>query len=167
MFAGLRSATLSSDASASWAQWDDARGGVVLHRTFPVETDPDLEVQIAVFFPTGGTQPTTLDVTFPVEFKHPFHGGRLFRWKIRDARIALRAHVVNDRIYPSSEAFSFNAKLFGFEFAGAQTIQYRHVARCPVTAPAPAPADAPTASTPAAPAPPAPVAADATPTPRR
>jgi hypothetical protein len=150
---------IGGDAVATWAQWDEARGGVVLHRTFPVEKEPTQEIAVAVFFPGGGTRPTTLDVTFPAEFKHPFGGGPFFRWKIRDAKIAMRAHVVNDRIYPSSEAFSFDAKLFGFEFSGAQTIQYRHAARCPV-APAPAaPAPAPAPATTTAP-PPAPVAAE-------
>src|SRR5688572_10107263 len=148
---------IGGDASASWVEWDDIRGGVVLHRTFPIEQDPREEVAVAIFFPGGGLAPTSLDVAFPESFKQ----GRFPKWTVRDARISMRAHVANNRVYPSSEAFSFNASCLGFHFSGAQTVQYRHAARCPVPPPVPAPT--PEAAPEAPPAAPEPAAAAATP----
>jgi hypothetical protein len=138
---------IGGDASTSWVEWDDIRKGVLLHRTFPIEQDPREEVAVAVFFPGGGTAPTSLDVTFPEAFKQ----GRFPRWTVRDAKISMRAQVANDRVYPSSEAFSFTASFLGFQFVGAQTIQYRHAARCPEPPPAPVPAPATPVATPETP----------------
>jgi hypothetical protein len=117
---------IGGDAEASWVEWDDARGGVVLRRTFLLQQS-DAEASISVFFPQGGTVPISLDVTFPASFKQ----GRFPRWSVRDARISMRAHVANGIAFPASEAFSFAASFWGFRFSGAQTIQYRHVTRCP------------------------------------
>jgi len=121
---------IGGDAETSWVEWDDTRVGVVLRRTFPLEQDPDEEVSVSVFFPRGGMVPTSLDVAFPPVFKQ----GRLPRWSVRDARISMRAHVANGQAFPASEAFSFTASFLGFHFSGAQTIQYRHAARCPIPA---------------------------------
>jgi hypothetical protein len=50
---------LSGSAYTSWATWDDARGGVVLHRSLPLEDD-DGEILAEVLFPGGGDLPTAL-----------------------------------------------------------------------------------------------------------
>jgi hypothetical protein len=121
---------IGGDAETSWVEWDDARGGVILRRTFPLKEDPKQEAAVAVFFPGGALLPTSLDVTFPALFKQ----GRFPRWSVRGAKISMRTHIANGQTFPASEAFSFDASFLGFHFSGAQTIQYRHATRCPTPA---------------------------------
>jgi hypothetical protein len=139
---------LTSDAYTSDARWDDERHGVILHREVALaEGDKDL-VDYEVFFPDGGTLPTAVDLVFPSKF----HTGRFPRWTIHDATVHVRGAINGDRVFPTSEAFSFGFSIFGLHFHGAQTVRYRRVSRCPVPAPAAPTAPAPTASS----APPAP-----------
>lgn len=125
---------IGGDAETSWVEWDEPRGGVVLRRTFPLEQDPEAEVAVTVFFPNGGTVPTALDVVFPAVFKE----GRAPRWSVREARIAMRAHIAYGEAFPASEAYSFTRSFLGVRVSEAQTIQYRHATRCPAP-PAPSP----------------------------
>lgn len=137
-----------SDAYTSEARWDDARGGVVLHRQVALAAGDKQVVDYLVFFPAGGTLPTAVDLLFP----ETFHTGRFPRWTIRDAQVHIRGAISGDRVFPTSEAFSFGFGIFGFKFHGAQTVRYRRVSRCalpptaavaPEPAPEPAPAPAP------------------------
>lgn len=130
---------LSGDAYTSWAEWDEPRGGVVLHRSLPLAEGSKEEVAVQVFFPNGDATPSALDVAFPATFA----AGRLPRWTIRDAEVHVRAAVSGGRVFPSSEAFKFGFGVLGFRFTGAQTVVYRRVTRCASDAPAPTPAPAP------------------------
>lgn len=141
---------LGAGNATSWVEWDDVRGGVVLHRG--IAMDGADEIDAAVFFPGGGTVPTAVDLVFPPRFKT----GTFPRWTIEDAVVHLRGVAHGDGAFPESETFSFGFSLLGWRFSGAQTVRYRHVKRCPAdpapAAPAPAPADpAPADPAPAAP----------------
>lgn len=126
---------LSGDVVSSWAEWDDERGGVVLHRAIPLEDGgAGDEILAHVFFPDGGVLPTALDLEFPEEFRT----GRLPRWTIRDARVQVRGVARDGQVYPSAEAFSFGFGVFGLRFTGAQTIAWKRIAAC-VPSPSPAP----------------------------
>lgn len=116
---------LTGEAYTSWAEWDDLRQGVVLHRALPLEGGHG-EADAAIFFPGGGTLPTALDLTFPDSFK----AGSIPRWTIKDAEVHLRGTIHSGQVFPSSEAFSFGFSVFGWKFHGAQTVEYRHAARC-------------------------------------
>jgi hypothetical protein len=126
--------SVTGEAYSSWATWDDARGGVVLHRSIPLEHDEG-EVLAEILFPGGGDLPTALELVFPAVFR----SGRLPRWTIRDATVKVRAVVQNGQVYPSSEAFSFGFGVLGFRFTGAQAIDWKKITRCPAPVAAPAP----------------------------
>ncbi len=153
---------LTGEAYSSWAEWDDLRGGVVLHRMMPLEDGND-EVAVAIFFPGGGLLPTELDLDFPESFRT----GSIPKWTVRDAEVHVRGTIHGDRVFPSSETFTFGFSVLGWKFSGAQTVRYRHAARCSTgeavltdrpapaaqadpaaVAPAPAPAEAVTPPSP-------------------
>jgi hypothetical protein len=157
---------LTGTAYSSWAEWDDLRGGVVLHRMMPLEAGND-EVAVLIFFPGGGLLPTEVDLDFPDSFR----AGSLPRWTVKDAEVHIRGTIHGDKVFPSSETFSFGFAVLGRKFHGAQTVRYRHAARCatgeavapdrpsapvaPEVDPTPAP-DAAASATEASPAAPAP-----------
>lgn len=134
------------DAYTSDARWDAERNGVVLHRSGTLARGDRQQVDYLVFFPDGGLLPTGIDIVFPEVFRT----GRFPRWTIRDAQVHIRGAISGDRVFPTSEAFTFGFGILGFKFHGAQTVRYRRVTRCdrPVAGPAPAPAgsDAPTSA---------------------
>jgi hypothetical protein len=120
---------IAADAFTSSAEWDDARGGVVLHRSIPLAEGRSEEIAFDVFFPSGGTIPSQVDLMFPARFAT----GKLPRWTIRDAEVHLRGVVKGDAVFPSSEAFRFDFGFLGFRFHGAQTIVYKRIRRCQPT----------------------------------
>ncbi|MBX2800558.1 MAG: hypothetical protein KTR31_22960 [Myxococcales bacterium] len=139
----LRSALhrIGGDAFTSWAEWDGARGGVVLHRSIPLAKGRAEEIDVSIFFPSGGDVPSLLDVNFPVKF-------RTGKWPrsrtVRDAEVHVRGLVRGNVVYPSSEAFRFEYRVLGFRYHGAQTVVYKRISRCeidsqgrPVATPAP------------------------------
>lgn len=127
---------VSGDAYSSYAEWDDARGGVVLHRAVSLAPRDTQQIDFRVFFPAGGDLPTAIDLVFPDTFRT----GRFPRWTIRDAQVHIRGAISNGEVFPTSEAFTFGFGLLGFRFHGAQTVRYRRVIRCNApTMPAPAP----------------------------
>lgn len=117
---------VSGEAYTSTAEWDDARGGVVLHRAVALAPRDNQYVDFRVFFPDGGELPTSLDLLFPSRFRT----GRLPRWTIRDAEVHIRGTISGERVFPTSEAFTFGFGILGFRFHGAQTVRYRRVTRC-------------------------------------
>jgi len=127
---------LGAGSSSSWVEWDEARGGVVLHRA--VSLDGAADVDAAVFFPGGGTVPTAVDLTFPETFR----AGSFPKWTIRNAEVHLRGQAHAGQAFPESETFSFEFALLGWRFTGAQTVKYLHTKRCPAP---PAPETAPEA----------------------
>lgn len=141
---------VSGDAYTSYLEWDDARQGVVLHRSVSLAPSDSQQVEFVVFFPDGGDLPTSLDLLFPSKFRT----GRLPRWTIRDAQVHIRGAISGGRVFPTSEAFTFGFGIFGFRFHGAQTVRYRKVTRCyvapppPLELPATLPAPVPTVTTP-------------------
>lgn len=125
---------IGAGSASSYVEWDDARGGVVLHRA--IGLDGGGEIDAAVFFPGGGTAPTAVDLVFPARFK----AGSFPRWTIEDATVHLRGVAHQGAVFPESETFSFSFSLLGWRFTGAQTVQYRHTKRCeasPAAPPAP------------------------------
>jgi hypothetical protein len=117
---------ISGSAYTSWAEWDEARGGVVLHRSIPLEGGGEQEIVASILFPDGGTLPTALDLAFPEAFRT----GGLFGWTIRDATVHVQGVVRNGEVYPSAESFSFGFGTFGFRFSGAQTLTWKEITRC-------------------------------------
>ncbi|MEQ1565491.1 MAG: hypothetical protein ABMA64_07635, partial [Myxococcota bacterium] len=111
---------LADDAYTSDTRWDDARGGVVLHRQIALAEGDKQLVDYQVFFPGGGLLPTAIDLVFP----ETFHTGRFPRWTIRDAGVHVRGAISGDQVFPTSEAFSFGFGILGFRFHGAQTVRY-------------------------------------------
>ncbi|MEQ1508697.1 MAG: hypothetical protein ABMB14_41100 [Myxococcota bacterium] len=137
-------ARVSGDAYSSYAEWDDGRGGVVLHRAVSLAPRDSQQIDFQVFFPRGGTLPTQLDLRFPDTFRT----GKLPRWTIREAEVHVRGAIKGDEVFPTSEAFTFGFGILGFRFHGAQTVRYRRVTRCyipqgPLLEPVPGPAAAP------------------------
>jgi hypothetical protein len=122
---------LGGDAYSSYASWDEERGGVVLHRAVSLAEKDTQQIEFAVFFPSGDTQPSSLELTFPAVFRT----GRLPRWTIRDGQVHIRGTISGGQVFPTAEAFSFGFGFLGFRFHGAQTVKYRKVSRCasPVT----------------------------------
>jgi hypothetical protein len=118
---------VTGEAYSSSVAWDDTRGGVVLHRSVSLAKGDRQQIDFSVFFPDGGTLPTSLDLKFPTTFRT----GRLPRWTIRDAEVHVRGVVSRGEVFPTSEAFTFGFGIFGFRFHGAQTVKYRRVTRCP------------------------------------
>jgi len=114
------------DAYSSDVRWDEARNGIVLHRSGALETGDRQLVEYLVFFPDGEVLPTAIDVVFP----KVFHTGRFPRWTIRNAKVRIRGVISGNRVFPTSEAFSFGFGMFGFKYHGAQTVRYRRVTRC-------------------------------------
>lgn len=125
---------LSGDAYTSYASWDDARQGVVLHRAVALAEKDSQQIEFAVFFPDGGASPSSLELTFPSVFRT----GRLPRWTIRNGQVHIRGTISSGQVFPTSEAFSFGFGIFGFRFHGAQTVKYRKVSRCAVAQAEPA-----------------------------
>ena len=117
---------ISGDAFTSWAAWDDARGGVVLNRSIPLAAGRAEEIDVAIFFPSGGPVPSYLDVTFPAKFRT----GRWPGWSVRDAEVHVRGLIRGNVVYPSSEAFRFDYRFLGFKYHGAQTVVYKRITRC-------------------------------------
>lgn len=115
-----------SDSYTSDASWDEERNGVVLHRTGALANGDRQQVEYTVFFPDGELLPTSIDVSFPSTFRT----GRFPRWTIRNAEVHIRGAVNGDRVFPTSEAFSFGFGILGMKFHGAQTVRYRRVTRC-------------------------------------
>jgi len=132
---------VGGEAFTSWAEWDEARGGVVLNRAIPLASNRKEEVKVEVFFPNGGDVPSQLDVKFPKKFKAALRGkdddtqlGKirmgLFAFTIKNAEVHIRGLVRGNRVYPSSEAFRFRFGFLGFKYHGAQTVVYKSVTRC-------------------------------------
>lgn len=124
----LRSALerISGDAFTSWAEWDDARGGVVLNRAIPLAEGRSEEILVAIYFPSGGEVPSLLDVTFPAKFRT----GKWPGFSVRDAEVHVRGLIRGSYVYPSSEAFKFDYRFLGFRYHGAQTVVYKRISRC-------------------------------------
>lgn len=116
---------LTGEAYTSWAEWDDLRQGVVLHRSIPLASGNG-DVAASIFFPGGGTLPTALDLVFPDSFKT----GSIPRWTVKNAEVHVRGTIHGGQVFPSSEAFAFDFAVLGWKFHGAQTVSYRHAARC-------------------------------------
>lgn len=107
------------------AENNEAKGGVVLHRTVPLEGSAD-PVKMDVFFPGGASLPTTLDVRFPETFALPE-----FRLaKVHDARAQIRARAFDGQVFPEAESFSFDAGVLGIHVYAAQTIRYQTFRPC-------------------------------------
>ncbi len=134
---------VGGEAFTSWAEWDEARGGVVLHRAIPLASNRKEEVKVQIFFPNGGDEPSLLDVKFPKKFKAALRGNEddtqlgkikmgLFAFTIKEAEVHVRGLIRGNVVYPSSEAFRFRFGFLGFKYHGAQTVVYRQVKRCPV-----------------------------------
>lgn len=126
---------LSGDAYSSYASWDDARNGVVLHRAVSLAEKDNQQIAFDVFFPEGGVEPASLELTFPTVFRT----GRLPRWTIRDGQVHIRGTISGGQVFPTAEAFSFGFGILGFRFHGAQTVKYRKVSRCLIAASEPSP----------------------------
>ena len=125
----LRSALrrIGGDAFTSWAEWDDARGGVVLNRSIPLAEGRAEEIEVAIFFPSGGDVPSLLDVRFPVRFST---GRWPLKRTVRDAEVHVRGLIRGNVVYPSSEAFRFKYRFLGSGYHGAQTVVYKRITRC-------------------------------------
>lgn len=133
---------IGGEAFTSWAEWDDTRGGVVLHRAIPLASNRKEEVKVDIFFPNGEDVPSLLDVRFPAKFKAALRKkkgdntqlGRirmgLFAWTIRDAEVHVRGLIRGNVVYPSSEAFRLKFGFLGFKYHGAQTVVYKKITRC-------------------------------------
>ena len=125
---------LGGSAITSWAQWDDVRTGVVLHRMIPLGDHGSDEVHVEVFFPGGQELPTSIDASFPPHFR----AGRWpRRFRIRGAEVHLRGAVAGQQVFPASEAYRFDFGMFGWWGSGAQTIAYEHIQPCPPSSPQP------------------------------
>lgn len=116
---------LGGDVEFADAENDEARGGVILHRSVPLDgaTDP---VKMEVFFPGGGSLPSTLHVRFPDSFSLP--NFRLA--KVRDARAVIRGRAFEGSVFPEAETFSFDAGMLGVHVVAAQTIRYQTFRPC-------------------------------------
>jgi hypothetical protein len=134
------------DAYTSDTRWDESRNGVVLHRSISLAVGDRQQVDYSVFFPDGELLPSAIDVVFP----KVFHTGRFPRWTIRNAEVHIRGTVNGNRVFPTSEAFTFGFGILGFKFHGAQTLRYRRVTRCDRSAPAEPVAPPPQAAQPPA-----------------
>lgn len=119
---------IGGDAFVSWAEWSDERGGVVLNRAIPLAIGRAEEIEVKIFFPSGGDVPSYLDVRFPRKFK----AGKWPRWTVRDAEVHVRGLIRGNVVYPSSEAFKFKYRFLGRRHHGAQTVVYKRISRCPV-----------------------------------
>ena len=120
---------LGGDVEFADAENDEARGGVILNRTVPLDgaTEP---VKMEVFFPGGGSLPSTLKVRFPESFSLPS-----FRLaKVRDARALIRGRAFNGEVVPEAETFSFDAGVLGVHVVAAQTIRYQTFRPCGMSA---------------------------------
>ncbi len=106
--------------STTWSGWDDARGGVVLHRSIPMGPAERAEGMMDVLFPEGGTLPTRLDFHVSEGFALPNDPGI----KVREADARIRGHIVNDAAFVDAETFSFVASVYGYKVWGSQTIRY-------------------------------------------
>lgn len=118
---------VSGDAFVSWAEWSDERGGVVLNRAIPLAVGRAEEIEVKIFFPSGGDVPSYLDVRFPAKFK----AGKWPRWTVRDAEVHVRGLIRGSVVYPSSEAFKFKYRFLGRKRHAAQTVVYKRITRCP------------------------------------
>ncbi|MEN0064768.1 MAG: hypothetical protein AAGA48_21665 [Myxococcota bacterium] len=132
---------IGGEAFTSWAEWDEARGGVVLNRAIPLASNRKEEVKVQIFFPSGGDVPSLLDVRFPAKFKAALRGKNddtqlgkirmgLFAWTIKNAEVHVRGLIRGNVVYPSSEAFRFKFGFLGFRYHGAQTVVYKQSTRC-------------------------------------
>ena len=140
-------ARIGGEAFTSWAEWDEARGGVVLNRAIPLAANRKEEVKVEIFFPNGGPVPSQLDVRFPRKFKAVLRGNEddtqlgkirmgLFAFTIKDAEVHVRGLIRGNRVFPSSEAFRLRFGFFGIKYHGAQTVVYKKVTRCATQRPA-------------------------------
>jgi hypothetical protein len=115
---------VGAGSAASYVVWDEARSGVVLHRA--IAMDGPGTIDATVFFPNGGTVPTSVDLVFPETFRT----GSFPKWTIRDAVVHLSGVAHGGEAFPASESFSFGFSFLGWHFHGAQTVRYRHAERC-------------------------------------
>ena len=54
---------------------------------------------------------------------------------MHDAVVYLRGRPSGGEVFPRAESFSFGFGVFGFDFNGAQTIQYKSAVRCDLPPP--------------------------------
>ena len=118
--------TLGGPVTTTWSEWNEARQGILLHRSVPVGSGERAEGMLTVLFPDAGTLPTELDLTLDQSFALPDHPAV----RIRSGEVHVRGRVVEGQTWPSSEAFSFAASVFGYRVWGAQTIRYQAFRPC-------------------------------------
>lgn len=114
------------EVTTTWSEWNDARGGVVLHRQLPVGSAERAEGTMEVLFPAGGTLPTRLDFTIAEPFTLPNNPAI----HMREASARVRGHVFNSDVFPDAESFSFVATVSGYKVWGAQTVRYDSFRPC-------------------------------------
>lgn len=115
---------LAAGVDITYAEWDDARGGVVLHRDVAIGKGQNAPAAaVTAFFPAGGRLPVSYDVRFPDTFRR----GPVV---VRDAKMQLRGRPDGDVVLPVAEAYSATFGALGTSFSFAQTVQYVKMVRC-------------------------------------
>jgi len=114
-----------NDTMTMWSQWDEDAGAVVLNRSLSLG-DSSEEARMKVYYPNGQSAPERMEIDFPDKFRLPAR--RLVT--IREADVRIEARQVGGMTFPEAEAFSFEAGVLGFSFAGAQTLTYKTFRPC-------------------------------------
>ncbi len=115
-----------SSTMSLYSQWDDEQSAVVLHRGLPIGGGDSEEADMQVVFPEGAPVPASMRIVFPDRFRLP--NRRIVAIHNADARI--RARQAGGMTFPDAETFSFEARVLGFQFSGAQTIDYQTFRPC-------------------------------------